>query len=59
MKSHNRSYNRPVDVHAALARVHADRAAYIRLAFAGLPALAKRLAARLRPHRLPRKGAWA
>jgi hypothetical protein len=55
----SKDYIHPTDAHAALARAHADRAEYIRLAFAGLPALAKRLAARLRPHRLPRKGAWA
>ena len=50
-----------IDVHAALAHAHADRAAYMRLAFAEVPALLKRLAARLRPNRqrLPRSGAWA
>ncbi len=58
MKSMSNSYLQPVDVHAALARAHADRAEYIRLALIGLPALAKRVAGKLRPH-LPHKGAWA
>jgi hypothetical protein len=50
-----------IDVHAALAHAHADRAAYVRLAFAGVPALLKRLVARLRPNRqrAPQSGAWA
>ncbi len=58
MKTHNRPHTRPVDVHAALARAHADRAAYIGLALTSLSALAKRLAGRLRP-RHSHKGAWA
>ena len=57
MNTKNRSYITPIDVHAALARAHADRAEYFRSALAGLPALAKRLAAKL--PRLPHKGAWA
>jgi hypothetical protein len=61
MNAHDRSYIQPVDVHAALARVHADRAEYIRLAVATVPALLKRLAARFRPNRqrLPQSGACA
>ena len=61
MNTANRNYLEPVDVHAALARAHADRAEYIRLALTGLPVLVKRLAAKLRPSRtrLPRTGAWA
>jgi hypothetical protein len=61
MKTHNHDYFRPVDVHAALARAHADRAEYIRLALAKLPVLAKRVSAKVRPqrHRMPRAGAWA
>jgi hypothetical protein len=60
MNAHERTYIRPVDVHAALARAHADRAAYIGLALSTLPALAKRLVSKLRPNRrLPHKGAWA
>jgi hypothetical protein len=42
---------RPVDVHAALARAHAGRAEYYRVALAGLPALLKRLGVGLRPNR--------
>jgi hypothetical protein len=50
-----------IDIHAAIARAHADRAAYVRLAAAGFPHLLKRLAGKLRPHRqhLPHSGAWA
>jgi hypothetical protein len=59
MKTHKPAYLKPVDVHAALARAQADRAEYVRTAFAQIPALVKRLAARLRGHRLPRNGAWA
>ena len=53
MNTKNRTYIRPVDVHAALARAHADRGEYIRIALAGVPALAKRLAAKLRPPPAP------
>jgi hypothetical protein len=59
MKAHDRSYIRPVDVQAALARAHADRAEYIRLAFAEVPALFKRLAGKARRQRQPRNGALA
>ena len=61
MKTHTRLHNRQVDVHAALARAHADRAEYIGLAFAAVPALLKRLGAKLRPHRkrMQRGGVWA
>ena len=60
MKTHTRLNNRQVDVHAALARAHADRAEYIRTAIAAVPALLKRLTAKGRPHRKhPRAGAWA
>ena len=61
MKTHQRLHPRKVDVHAALARAHADRAEYIGLAFAAVPALLKRLSAKFRPHRkrLPRGGVWA
>jgi hypothetical protein len=61
MKSHKRSYIRPVDIHAALARAHADRAEYIGRALAKLPGLAKRLLSHLRPNlqRLPHSGIWA
>jgi hypothetical protein len=50
MKTHKRSQIRPVDVHAALARAHADRADYIRTAVTAVPALVKRLAAQVRPN---------
>ncbi len=55
------SYFEPVDVHAALARAHADRGEYVRLALLRLPTLVKRVAAKLRfgRARLPRNGAWA
>jgi hypothetical protein len=59
MNTHDRTKTRPVDLHAALARAHADRAEYIGLALGKLPALIKRAARKLRPNRLPRKGAWA
>jgi hypothetical protein len=61
MKTRHPTYLRPVDVHAALARAHADRAEYIRLAIVGVPVLFKHLAAKLRPNRqrLPQAGAWA
>ena len=49
----------PVDVHAALARAHADRAEYINQALAELPILFKFLASAFRRHRAPHKGAWA
>ena len=58
MKTDNRKYMEPIDVHGALARAHADRGEYISLAIAGVPALFKRLVAAVRPHR-HRKGAWA
>ena len=57
MNTHDRLSIRPVDVHAALARAHADRAEYVRRALGGVPVLLKRLAARLR--RQPQAGAWA
>ena len=61
MKSQSCIYPRPVDLHAALARAHADRAEYIGLALAKLPALVKRLTGKRRTNRqrLPHKGAWA
>lgn len=61
MKSRNGSYIRPVDIHAAMARAHADRAEYIRQALIKLPGLVKRAVSHLRPnrHRLPHNGAWA
>ena len=58
MNTRNQAFVGEVDVHDALARAHADRAAYISRAFAGVPALVKRLVAAIRPHR-SRKGAWA
>ena len=59
MKKNKRIYT-PIDVHAALAHAHAERAEYIGLAFAQLPALVKRVAHKLRGNRrLPHKGAWA
>jgi hypothetical protein len=51
MNTQDRTYIRPVDIHAALARAHAARAEYIRLALAGVPALLKRMATRHRPDR--------
>ncbi len=57
MNTHDRLSIRPVDVHAALARAHADRAEYVSRALGGVPVLLKRLAARLR--RQPQAGAWA
>ena len=47
-----------IDVHAALAHAHADRAEYMRIAFAEVPVLLKRLVVRLRPNRqrLPQSG---
>jgi hypothetical protein len=48
-----------VDTHSALARAHADRAEYIRLAMASVPVLFKRLAARLHANRLPHGGTRA
>ena len=61
MSTKSHSYFEPVDVHAALARAHADRGEYIRLALAGLPVLVKRVAGKLRfsRDRLPHDGAWA
>jgi hypothetical protein len=61
MKNHRRNYIEPVDVHAALARAHADRGEYIAKAVTALPALVRRVAAKLRPNRdrLPHNGAWA
>ena len=49
MKTHSRSQIHTIDVHAALARAHADRAEYVRTAITAVPALAKRLAAQFRP----------
>jgi hypothetical protein len=51
MNTQDRFYIRPVDVHAALARAHADRAEYIRTAVGEGPMLLKRLVAQLRPNR--------
>jgi hypothetical protein len=48
MKTHSRSQIHTIDVHAALARAHADRAEYVHTVMAAVPALAKRLAAQLR-----------
>jgi hypothetical protein len=61
MNSQDHASIRPIDIHAALARAHADRAEYIRIALTGVPALLKRLTGRLRPNRqrLPQAGAWA
>jgi hypothetical protein len=61
MNANNRLYIRPVDVHAALARAHADRGEYISSAIAKVPSLLKRLGGKLRPsrQRLPQSGAWA
>jgi hypothetical protein len=60
MSTKSRNYLDPVDVHAALARAHADRGEYLRLAVAGLPTLVKRVASKLRfsRERLPHNGAW-
>jgi hypothetical protein len=51
MNTLDRSYIQPVDAHSALARAHADRAEYVRMAIAGVPVLLQRLVARLRPNR--------
>jgi hypothetical protein len=61
MNTQDRLSIRPVDIHAALASAHADRAEYIGFAIAKVPVLLKRLIARLRPNRagLPQGGAWA
>jgi hypothetical protein len=61
MKTRKRNYIEPVDVHAALARAHADRGEYIAKAVVAVPALVKRVVAKLRPsrERLPHNGAWA
>ena len=59
MNTHDRSFIRPVDIHAALARAHADRGEYIRSALTGVPALLKRLAAKFHRQHLPHRGAWA
>jgi uncharacterized protein (DUF736 family) len=61
MKTSTRTYHQPIDVHAALARAHADRGEYIRIALAEVPALAKRVTAKLRTirRRQPKAGAWA
>ena len=50
-------YMSAIDVHEALAHVHAERGVMIAHLFAGLVALPKRMAAAL--HRGPHKGAWA
>jgi hypothetical protein len=50
MNTLDRSYIHPVDAHAALARAHADRAEYVRMAIAGVPVLLQRLVARLHPN---------
>jgi hypothetical protein len=61
MKTHERLHVHHIDVHAALARAHADRAEYVRTAMVAVPALVKRLSTRFRPNRprLPRTGACA
>jgi len=61
MKTRNHLRVPAVDVHAAIARAHADRAEHLRFAIAQVPSLLKRLSAKLRPnrHRLPQTGAWA
>ena len=53
------AFTGPVDVHAALARAHADRGEYISIALAGVPTLLKRLLATVRRTRSSQKGAWA
>jgi hypothetical protein len=61
MNTRNRSHT--IDVHAALARAHAERAEVMRAALNQLPALFKRLAARLQSKREPQLrrqfSAWA
>lgn len=61
MNNNKYPYLQPINVHDALARAHADRAEYVRIAFTEVPVLLKRLVARLRPNRqrMPRTGAWA
>jgi hypothetical protein len=61
MKTNNRNYPRPIDVHSALARAHAERAEFIGQLAAKVPGLLARLTAKLRPSRtrLPHNGAWA
>ncbi len=59
MKPRNPTFTGSVDVHAALARAHADRAEYVQIAVNGVAAAFKRLAAKLRHGRQPHKGAWA
>jgi hypothetical protein len=61
MKSRNRLRVPTVDVHAAIARAHSDRAEHLRFALHQVPGLLKRLSTKLRPnrHRLPQTGAWA
>jgi hypothetical protein len=61
MNTQDRLHIRPVDLHAAVARAHADRAEYIGYAIAKVPGLVKRLSAKLRRNRtrLPQAGAWA
>jgi hypothetical protein len=61
VNTHYRNYIEPMDVHAALAHAHADRAAYIRMALVAIPPMLKRLNAWLRPNRdrLPQTGTRA
>ncbi|HEX3709220.1 MAG TPA: hypothetical protein VHV56_04980 [Pseudolabrys sp.] len=65
MTTRNHRYIAPVDMHAAIARAHADRAEYIRIALEQGPALLKHFAAKLRSGarasraRLPHISAWA
>jgi hypothetical protein len=61
MKTLDEIHIAPVDSHAAIARAHADRAEYIRLALVKASALIKRLAAKASPNRqrLPQTGLWA
>jgi len=51
------SYMSAIDVHEALAHVHAERGVMLAHMFAGLVALPKRLTTGLHRHRVARKGA--
>ena len=61
MNTRNRSHT--IDVHAALARAHAERAEVMRATLSRVPALFKRLAARPHSKREPQPrrnfSAWA
>jgi hypothetical protein len=61
MKTLDELHIPPIDIHAAIARAHADRAEYIGLAATKVSALIKRVAAKVRPNRqrLPQTGVWA